>query len=1190
MPQAIPAIAYYAATYLGATELVATAIAIAASAATADYQRHQANRKADAAFNASLQDRLVMAATTDGPRSRVYGRVRNCDGVLFKATSGEDSRYYTLVVALAGHEIDAIETVYFDDQAVTLGTADADGWQDVLSSPYAPTSKSSKVATCTVVDGHGSVTLPFALTPGTGVVASTGGGESFQEYFADVTVDGLVATIDNAPADGVYLLQYQTTTTAPKAKVRKHLGAPGQDLSASLVARFPSLITSTDKFQGIACLEVQLEYDKDAFPASLPNISAVIRGAKVYDPRTGLTAWTENNALIARDWAIYPYGGGLPASVVDDSSVIVAANACDVTHGFTVKTKSGGTSVVTRPMYTCGIVARTDVNPAATFDAIIMSMAGGHGWATGKLRIKAGAYRAPSLTIDESWLSGAGGIEIVPEPSLDEAINIVRPTIADAAQGYVSTPTEEVRAAAYVELDGEDLPKDLTMPAVTSAVQAAHVGGVIMRDARSGLVATLPCNLRGLRLTLFDTVYVDLPRLGFDGKEFEVVDWLFSMAGGTVPVLKETAASIFDPDAEFTESDATPNTQLPDPFRVPTITGLAASSGTDELIKQADGTIVSRILVQWSDLTDAAVTTGGTVEVRYWPSSSSDSKGQSIFVPGADTQAYIPGVKDGSSYIIKARAANSLVRGDWSKQLQHKVVGKTAPPSDVGAFSYEIEQFSIRLEWDEISDADRDSYEIRVGASWSNSTKVATVRGASYKWGPQAVASYQLWIKAIDTTKHYSTNAKGLAVVVGAPSAPDGLTATIDGKDLVLAWSAPDITGSAISEYEVRYGGSSWSTATLVQRVKATSLRLPVQWSGSRTYRVAAVAPPNNVGAQATAVVVIASPGPVTAARAEVIDNNVLLYWSAPASGTLPVVRYEIRKGASWAAGTPIGSNADSTFTPVFEQVSGTFNYWITAFDSANNQGTPLAITATVSQPPDYVLRVNYDDDFVGGTHSGTYVDAGAVCGPSFGETIQTHFESRGWTTVNDQIAAGYPLFFEPSSSSGYYERTIDYGALLPSTTITVTPHVDVLAGAVTSAVQIYYKASSADPFTAATAGALQVVASDFRYVKVRVTYTASGGDDLAAMDRLNIKLSSKLRNDSGTASAVSTDSGGTTVSFNVAFIDVTSIVVTPLGTTARYAIVNFVDAPNPTTFKVLLFDSAGNRLSGDFTWTARGY
>lgn len=166
----------------------------------------------------------------------------------------------------------------------------------------------------------------------------------------------------------------------------------------------------------------------------------------------------------------------------------------------------------------------------------------------------------------------------------------------------------------------------------------------------------------------------------------------------------------------------------------------------------------------------------------------------------------------------------------------------------------------------------------------------------------------------------------------------------------------------------------------------------------------------------------------------------------------------------------------------------------------------------------------------------------------------------------------------------------MDYGAELPATIITVTPAVVVLSGSAVLTVQLSYKALAGDPWIDAPVDARQVLASAFRYVKVRLTFTASGGDDLVEVQGLNIKLSGKLKTDSGAGSAVSTDSGGTTVLLTVGFIDVQAIVVTPGGTTARYAIYDFADVPNPTSFKVLLFDSAGNRVSGLFSWTARGY
>src|SRR5574341_1391148 len=104
MPQIIPVIVYYAADYFGATTLVAYLAAAAASYAVGDYQARRAARHARDAYNASLTDRLVMQATTDGARSRVYGQVRNVDGLIFKATHGDKSQFYTLVIALRSEE------------------------------------------------------------------------------------------------------------------------------------------------------------------------------------------------------------------------------------------------------------------------------------------------------------------------------------------------------------------------------------------------------------------------------------------------------------------------------------------------------------------------------------------------------------------------------------------------------------------------------------------------------------------------------------------------------------------------------------------------------------------------------------------------------------------------------------------------------------------------------------------------------------------------------------------------------------------------------------------------------------------------------------------------------------------------------------------------------------------------------
>jgi hypothetical protein len=72
--------------YFATVGQLTAAINLSFAAATLSYGNHQRRKQQRAArdaFNSSVQDRLVMTATAQAARSRVYGRVRNVDGVVF---------------------------------------------------------------------------------------------------------------------------------------------------------------------------------------------------------------------------------------------------------------------------------------------------------------------------------------------------------------------------------------------------------------------------------------------------------------------------------------------------------------------------------------------------------------------------------------------------------------------------------------------------------------------------------------------------------------------------------------------------------------------------------------------------------------------------------------------------------------------------------------------------------------------------------------------------------------------------------------------------------------------------------------------------------------------------------------------------------------------------------------------------
>lgn len=93
----------------------------------------------------------------------------------------------------------------------------------------------------------------------------------------------------------------------------------------------------------------------------------------------------------------------------------------------------------------------------------------------------------------------------------------------------------------------------------------------------------------------------------------------------------------------------------------------------------------------------------------------------------------------------------------------------------------------------------------------------------------------------------------------------------------------------------------------------------------------------------------------------------------------------------------------------------------------------------------------------------------------------------------------------------------------------------------------------------------------------------------LIEISNLTIRLDVKRENDGGTVNALSTDVSGTVVTFNKPFKDIETITVSVKETTRYFAMYDFVDIPNPTSFKVYVFDAAGVRASKVVTWAARG-
>lgn len=827
---------------VSALELVGAAIAlvfgqpwIAAALALSAYSTEEAARqqiKARNAYNASLRDRYAMTRSTLSARQLVFGRCRVSGPMFFASSYGNDKQHLVLCVALAAHELDAIEAVYFNDQVVSIDgsgnvtgirihepfsiaastatvtvqqipvtgsvTAQARYGEDIVgltvtgvsgaavsvsgaragqtgqldiyyqstTDPFSPTRRVQEQDSFTITSAGQVFTLSFTpdATGVTGVYKATASDANDNSPITIASVIGNHVTISGGTVGRTAVFYYDVSSTNTSlARVRRYTGAPGQVADATLISELPGTWTSAHTATGVAYLVVECDYDETAFQGGIPNVSAVVRGMKCYDPRNGTTAWTENPALHARALATHPLAGNLPASAIDDDAISEAANVCDMATTYTV-----GTADYVRALYTAGYSCTADQKPSQCLTDIVQAMNGGWVFADGQLRIMAGAYRSPNPgVLDETWLTDDDAVQIQVGLSRTDLVNTITPSIADQFQDYRVIPLPRISPDDYTAADGATLAQDITFAAVTFSGQAQYISSCLLRQARQGLTVTLRCNMRAWQAERFDVLQVSLARFGWAGKVFEVMSDTWTADGAIVLALREAAPEIWDMDEGFPDYDLAPNTNMPSPWGIAEIASLVATSDGTTAQVNPDGTVIPRIKLTWATITDSRVLQGGYIEVRYWLLGDTTDNYATARVFATETTAFIGPIRAGAQYLVTARACSAIAQSPWCPATLTNSGGRTTAPANVTGAAYSEGSGRVHFTWTaDTTDPDYKLTEVRIGTTWAGGTKVAAVAGVAADWIPSTLGSYTAWFAHQNFSGVYSASPASLAVTV----------------------------------------------------------------------------------------------------------------------------------------------------------------------------------------------------------------------------------------------------------------------------------------------------------------------------------------------------------------------------------------------------------------------------------------
>ena len=775
LPAAAAAVAEFLATEVIGPITVGQIITAAYVVGSAvDNRRRARNMAADArrAYESSLQDRSVMVRSAVEPRRMVYGYDQVSGPIADIFTTGELNEYLHLIIPVAGRQVADIPYVFLNEFAIDTNALDADGNVVDPTSPWVRAQQFDGVHQATA-SGSGTITLPEAAAEVLGVThVGTGAEGEGNTAITGWSHTAGSATVSLLPAGVLSVVTYRTASQRSCVRIHKFLGAPGQTVPSALLTETGGRRTSAHVGEGLAWIWVRLRWDQEVFGSiGLPNVSALVKGHLVRDPRTSTTAWSDNAALCAADFAIDQTLGLRCASTqVPDAELSAQANICDET----VAIDGTGT---TQTRYNCnGSLSAAD-SRLGNFDSLLEAMAGHAVWTQGRWRIRAGSYSSPEpLTITEDHL-GPKGPRLQRQAARRDLFNAVRATFRDPGANFTEVAAPLVTNATYEAQDGgRRVVRDRQFGMVNSAMRAQRLAKIALERARQGVTLQLQCNMRAYDLLPGQVVLVKLARYGWNtgpyasGKPFEVRQRTYDHAAGTVDyLLRETASSVWDwAYGEATAVDPAPDTMLPNPWALPDAMGsLSVSPGVSAPNRwtQADGTVVTRAVVSWTASTDPNVLQGGRVEVQWCDAGTGDWQSAPA-LPGDSSGINIVPVPDGRAIIVRVRAINVAGRaGPWVSAV-HDVAGKSAAPSNVAGLAATVQPGGVAVSWTAPIDTDLLETEVRVGASWAAGSVVYRGKATSFVWSWPTAGTYTVRARHRNTSRVESASDATVSVTV----------------------------------------------------------------------------------------------------------------------------------------------------------------------------------------------------------------------------------------------------------------------------------------------------------------------------------------------------------------------------------------------------------------------------------------
>ncbi len=444
-------------------------------------------------------------------------------------------------------------------------------------------------------------------------------------YFDDTEITNAQIGADGTVSAGTY---------ANKASIRRYLGTSTQVVDDILTTAIPAW-DSAHRLAGNGYLALRFNYDTNVYKNGKPEVTAVVQGRKVYDPRLDVTpgasptnasyiAYSENPALCLADFLMLDIGLGEAATRIDWDLVVTAANICD--ENVLIPPASPTTN---QDRYTCNLLIDDPADFESVIETIAQAMNGVCYYSGGKWRMYAGAWTSNAFALTESNFMGSVKISTARSRKSGDYYNAVRGTYVDPTRGDQPAEFSPVFNTTYETDDGERIYADVELPACDNDYEAQRWAILHNRQSRRQRVVTATFDLAAYKIRPYETGTVTLAEVGWNAQQVRCLAWRFTPEPAVELTLIEAASSDFtDPGVSDYGVPGTVTTPTSADFK-PGAPGNFTATG-----------LANGILFRWERPANAPA--GVLYQLWEYTSDSPFSSATQVSPDTADTQYLLP--------------------------------------------------------------------------------------------------------------------------------------------------------------------------------------------------------------------------------------------------------------------------------------------------------------------------------------------------------------------------------------------------------------------------------------------------------------------------------------------------------------------------------------------------------------------